>query len=350
MASTSQSPTPPAPPSGYRVRPVSRRTASTYDVLPYYDHNRHQRTASSSSFNVRPRPHPFVRPTSPITPPLRPGGPADPRFSRFLSTSLGSPFLTTTEPSLPHLESESGSAPHSMSLRPASPVPTVDFSIINVDPDDVEANPFIPGGYPSSQPRLFSSPMAGRFLRGRPMYANTNGTGLGEMSNNSTLPASSPNSFKAFLPRLWDALSSPGRSVMNFSSSTNVIPSPPPSQPSSRAASPSAPPRHHLPSQSWYTNHGTSNGRHSPVYWYANKGKVKSKAGGFFTARSGNNSRRNLNQSINYSELPPLDGEEGELIDDEACFIDIRAITGIGSYIILLMDKVHARQHVTISN
>ena len=71
-----------------------------------------------------------------------------------------------------------------------------------------------------------------------------------------------------------------------------------------------------------------------------NKGKVKSKAGGFFTVRSGNNSRRNLNQSINYSELPPLDGEEGELIDDEACFIDIRAITGIGSYIILLMGKV----------
>ena len=337
MASTSQSPTPPPPPSGYRVRPVSRRTASAYDVLPY-DHNRHQRTASSSSFNVRHRPHPFIRPTSPITPPLRS---ADPRFSRFLSTSLGSPFLTTAEPPLPHFESDSGSSgPHAMSLRPASPVPTVDFSIINVDPDDVEANPFIPGGYPSTQPRLFASPMGGRFLRGRPMYANTSGTELGEMSNNSPTPASSPNSFKAFLPRLWDALSSPGRNVMNFSSSTNVIATPSPSQPSSRAASPSALPRHHLPSQSWYTNGGTSNGRHSPVYWNANKGKAKAKAGGFFTVRSGNNSRRNLNQSINYSELPPLDGEEGELIDDEACFIDIRAITGVGSYIILLMDKV----------
>jgi F-box and WD-40 domain protein 1/11 len=123
---------------------------------------------------------------------------------------------------------------------------------------------------------------------------------------------------------------------MNFSSSTNVIATPPHSQPSSRAASPSRP----LPSQSWYANNGNSNGRQSPVYWNANKGKVKSKAGGFFAVRSGNNSRRNLNQSINYSELPPLDGEEGELIDDEACFIDIRAITGIGSYIILLMAKV----------
>ena len=345
MASTSQSPTPPVPPSAYRGRPASRRTASSYDVLPY-DHNRHQRTASSSSFNVRARPHPFIRPTSPIASPLRP---ADPRFSRSLSTTLGSPFLTTAEPSLPHFESDSVSGPRSMSLRPASPVPTVDFSIINVDPDDVEANPFIPGGYPLNQPRMISSPIAGfGFLRGRPMYANTSSSGLGEMSNNSPLPASSPNSFKAFLPRLWDALSSPGRSVMNFSSSTNVISSPPPSQPSSRPASPSASPRH-LPSQSWYTNNGTSNGRHSPVYWNANKGKGKSKAGGFFTVRSGNNSRRNLNQSINYSELPPLDGEEGELIDDEACFIDIRAITGIGSCIILLMGKANASQHVTIS-
>jgi len=123
---------------------------------------------------------------------------------------------------------------------------------------------------------------------------------------------------------------------MNFSFSANVIATPPPSMPSSRAVSPSAPPRH-LPSQSSYTNNGTSNGRHSPVYRNTNKGKGQSKAGGFFAVRSGNNSRRDLSDSINYSELPPLDGEEGELIDDEACFIDARAITGIGSYI--LMDK-----------
>jgi F-box and WD-40 domain protein 1/11 len=96
----------------------------------------------------------------------------------------------------------------------------------------------------------------------------------------------------------------------------------------------------HLPSQSWYINSGTSNGKHSPAYWNANKGKGKSKTGGFFAVRSGNNSRRDLNQSLNYSDLPPLDGEEGELIDDEACFIDITAITGIGPYIILFMDKV----------
>lgn len=33
---------------------------------------------------------------------------------------------------------------------------------------------------------------------------------------------------------------------------------------------------------------------------------------------------------IDYASLPPLDGEEGELIDDEACFIDVRAVTGLG--------------------
>ncbi|EIW53359.1 WD40 repeat-like protein [Trametes versicolor FP-101664 SS1] len=33
--------------------------------------------------------------------------------------------------------------------------------------------------------------------------------------------------------------------------------------------------------------------------------------------------------SVDYANLLPLDGEEGELIDDEACFIDVRAITGM---------------------
>lgn len=35
---------------------------------------------------------------------------------------------------------------------------------------------------------------------------------------------------------------------------------------------------------------------------------------------------------IDYANLPPLDGEEGELIDDEACFIDVRAVTGLGEW------------------
>ncbi|KAI0657480.1 WD40 repeat-like protein [Cubamyces menziesii] len=33
--------------------------------------------------------------------------------------------------------------------------------------------------------------------------------------------------------------------------------------------------------------------------------------------------------SVDYANMVPLDGEEGELIDDEACFIDVRAVTGM---------------------
>lgn len=35
---------------------------------------------------------------------------------------------------------------------------------------------------------------------------------------------------------------------------------------------------------------------------------------------------------IDYANLPPLDGEEGELIDDEACFIDVRSVSGLGEF------------------
>ncbi|KAH9927928.1 WD40 repeat-like protein [Epithele typhae] len=33
--------------------------------------------------------------------------------------------------------------------------------------------------------------------------------------------------------------------------------------------------------------------------------------------------------SIDYSNMPPLDDDEGELVDDEGCFIDVRAVTGM---------------------
>jgi hypothetical protein len=45
-------------------------------------------------------------------------------------------------------------------------------------------------------------------------------------------------------------------------------------------------------------------------------------------------SRHEFNVRHEYNddgELLPLDGEEGELIDDEACFIDVRAVTGVGA-------------------
>jgi len=53
---------------------------------------------------------------------------------------------------------------------------------------------------------------------------------------------------------------------------------------------------------------------------------------------------------IDYSNLPPLDGEEFELIDDEACFIDVRAVTGVGGFplhIMIINDDICLRRVVT---
>jgi F-box and WD-40 domain protein 1/11 len=38
----------------------------------------------------------------------------------------------------------------------------------------------------------------------------------------------------------------------------------------------------------------------------------------------------NVDGYIDYANLPPLDGEEGELIEDEACIIDVRSVAGLG--------------------
>ncbi|KAL0946175.1 hypothetical protein HGRIS_012437 [Hohenbuehelia grisea] len=35
--------------------------------------------------------------------------------------------------------------------------------------------------------------------------------------------------------------------------------------------------------------------------------------------------------TVDYSTMAPLDGEEGELIDDEGCYVDLRAVTGLGT-------------------
>ncbi|KDR77316.1 hypothetical protein GALMADRAFT_246672 [Galerina marginata CBS 339.88] len=333
MASSSHSRTSPAPPSAYpghhRPRPISRRTASSYDVRPYdISLQRHHRTTSSSALPFT-RTRTLARPTTPVTPPPPP--PGDPRFSRLFSTVLGSPFLTTSE-RLPPLELESNdmdTEPHHESHhnRPASPAPTADFSIIDMDTEDTDSNPFIPGSYPSSS-RFMSSPIS--FSRGRSIYASNSNPGTSTSNRDfQHSPPQHSNSLKTLLPRLWDVISSPGRTMLNFSNVNSTSPHSSPS--STRTPSPSTSPRRNV-NQSWYTPNAATSGRNSPVYWNtgsASKGKGKAKTAGLFPNRPGNGSRGDLCENINYSELPPLDGEEGELIDDEACFIDVRAIHGI---------------------
>ena len=67
------------------------------------------------------------------------------------------------------------------------------------------------------------------------------------------------------------------------------------------------------------------------------QGKDKYKVGSFFSMR---NSRCDL-KNFDYSELPPLEDEEGELIDDEACFIDSSAIHGLGTCCLSSMSVVN---------
>ena len=345
MVSSSHYRTPSSTPSAlsnsHRPSPLSRRTASSYNVVrPYEGPVHHHRAASSSALPLL-RTHALTRPTTPITGPPPPHLAADHRFSRLFPSLLGSPYLTTSEipqAAVDFLES------NVTGDRSSSPAPTADFSVIDAEGPD--SNPFIPGGYPMSTPKLISSL---GFSRGRQSPGGNIFRGsTSQHAHNRGQPSSSPqssNSFKSLLPRVWEVLSSPSRTLFNLFPQMNVNSSPSTSRSSSRAASPSASPRQR-PVQTWYTNNGTSTGRHSSIYWPSGslgKSKGKSKATGFFSHRGNNNSRKELDESINYLELPPLDGEEGELIDDEACFIDIRAITGIGEHFLPLAQLLSNR-------
>jgi len=290
MASSSSSRAPSTPPSSYpnqqRLRPVSRRAASSsssYDIRPYdpIAIQRHHRSASSSATPFQRTPI-ISRPGSPSTPSSFSQA-VDPALSRIVSTVLGSPFHHEIQTSDNIVEGQAQGGR-------ASPTPTADFSIIDMNTEDSDSNPFIPGGYPT---KFRSSSRA--FSRAR-SNSHSAGTTVG---NHDALPQSS-NSLKSLLPRLWDIFTSPGRG-MNVNSTPT---------PSSRTTPPSV-----QSNQSWYM---TQSGRNSPVYW--NTGKGKSKA----------TTRTDVPEQIDYSVLPPLDGEEGELIDDEACFIDVQATHGIG--------------------
>lgn len=265
--------------------PTSRPSRPAIPQAGFSSHS-HRRSASS---NYYPR-----SPPSSSTP-----GP-NPRFSHIFNTVLGSPFLTTTDldlglgpdPDLDLVDGTTHAVPRTHTItRPSSPAPTADFSIIDVDPDDEDARyPYrytyqgYHGGRSGGHGRSVSSLTAfGIGRRGTYPFANPI-LGIGG-SNTGATP------LKSIFPRIWDALSSPGR---------NFTPSPsPPSTPT--------------PPASRYNTYGKGK---APSFDY----QVYSPAG-----------------YIDYSDLPPLDGEEGELIaiDDEACFINVTAITGIGEFLAL---------------
>lgn len=275
-------------PAYVHTHPTSR---SRQPAIPHpgFSTRSHQRSASSNYHTLSPASSSSSNPSH------------NPRFSHLLNTALGSPFLTTTDfdfglgpdPDLDLVDGTTHVVPHTHTItRPSSPAPTADFSIIDVDPDDEEArHPYrytyqgYHGGR-SGHGRSVSS--LGAFGK-RGSYPLVNPIlGMGN-SNNGTTP------LKSIFPRIWDALSSPGR---NFTPS----PSPP--------STPTPPAR--------YNTYGKGK---APSFDY----QVYSPAG-----------------YIDYSDLPPLDGEEGELIaiDDEACFINATAVTGIGESVALAIHSM----------
>lgn len=230
---------------------------------------------------------------------------ATPRFSHLLTSVLGSPFLTTSDlpggdadtayaPSLPidrmdvddsrtgyeyadadeaEMEAVDGafaSVPRSFTVtRPTSPTPsfrTDTFSIVNWNPELY--NMVLSGSSTGETPRCSMAFLqAGRrTVSGYPSYWSS-----GARSPSPIKPSRSLTIGMGILPRIWDALreGSPGKRI-------------------------------HM--------------RRRP---------------GIPSWRDAEELEYHSDGSIDYAKMDPLDGEEGELIDDEACFIDVRAVTGM---------------------
>ncbi|TFK75685.1 WD40 repeat-like protein [Pluteus cervinus] len=289
---------PPATPSPRRLR-HSRRSASTSGIYPQQSPSHHEsRHSHSQSQSYSPSPQ---------------------RFSRLFNTVLGSPFLTTSDPDYlpPDLDLIDGSptaVPRTFTVtRPSSPTPTADFSIIGHDEFDGQP-PDVFSAYGSFPSRRGFNPRASRFY-------STLSPSLSSPCippTGSSYPPTNSSPLRSLLPKLWDALSSPGRGVLHLSnpnSNLNTLPS--------RSASP-------------------LRGK--------GKGRVPSSASSpFLQARwSGPDNVESSADFIDYTDLAPLDGEEGELIDDEACFIDVRAVTGID--ILTLLPTELALQIISLLN
>ncbi|KAF8639175.1 hypothetical protein AX17_001662 [Amanita inopinata Kibby_2008] len=242
--------------------------------------------------------------------------------------------------------------------RPSSPTPTSDFSIIDVDVDTFPAVHYHYHYQRSSQQRACASskcathndihdyghrhehrhtravslvlPFSSRRAFHSSPSLTTDGSAFTALANTATSPEtgtshpvtinegqpnirnpstteSPSNPLKTLLPRIWEALSSPGKSLFlnAVSSSTSAQ--------SAGFASNSTP----TPTRQPFAGAATL------PRW---KGKSKRKS---IVSVVGWESEDPEDVFIDHSELAPLDGEEGELIDDEACFIDIRAVTGV---------------------
>ena len=266
--------------------------------------------------------------------------PSNLRFSYMLNSALGSPYLTSTDVQTSshfNLGNSDGEGSELHRPRPPSPASTAEYSIIDAEDLGGDDAPtiHIPGSYPYAHRRSVSSSFAGFGLKSLVPWMSANGctsSGFGGASslslNHPTESISLPNMnqhsnpFRALLPRIWDALSFPGKALFNnystssssTTSSVSINPSP--------AGSPTIFSQSiSLPAQLFSSQ--SPSGRQSPFLWNnhgrLNKGKDRAQP---FTHPS------EFTEDADWSELAPLDGEEGELID-EACFVDVRVVTGV---------------------
>ncbi|TCD64303.1 hypothetical protein EIP91_004281 [Steccherinum ochraceum] len=210
-----------------------------------------------------------------------------PRFSKLLGSVLGSPFLTTSdlpmydeaasterddEPEMETIDGAFSAVPRALTVtRPASPSPsfrTETYSIVNwTENNDVfgEGRPSLSDAAPTCTVRLRPGSTRG-------LYSGSTYLPYSAPTPYNTIRFPSPSPIKSsrsqgLLPKIWDAL---------------------------RESSP------------------TKRGRRR-----------------FDNISSSLWSELDIDGIVDYASLPPLDGEEGELIDDEACFIDVRAVTGV---------------------
>lgn len=270
--------------------------------------------------------------------------PSSPLFSYKLKSVLESPYLTTADVqtlshnNLDNSERE-GIDPHR--LRPPSPASTTGYSIINVEGlegDDAPTLP-IPGSYFYAHRRSLSSsfaeygvqsPVACISASGGMYYTSSGFGGASFLTlNHPTRSISLPNMnqhsnpIRTLLPRIWDVLSSPWKALYgNPSTNSPSIPSLVSISPSPAGSPTIFSQPISLPTQLF--NSQSLSGCHSPLLWNSNHGKL---------SKGKNRARSSIHISepvgdTDFSDLTPLDGEEGEFID-EACFVDVRAVTGV---------------------
>ncbi|KAJ3483492.1 hypothetical protein NLI96_g6274 [Meripilus lineatus] len=269
-------------------------------------------------------------PPSPTLTITMPGPPdaAAPRFSKLLTSVLGSPFLTTSD--LPHHNRETSSL-RSISMHSYTRTrsnsngdseETIDGTLFTVPRDETVTRPTSPS--PSFRTETYSivnwndhkDLWANEVGHAGPSTLENAPTGCGIGLRSSIWSSASATYFPYYTSTPYSTIRFNSHSNQHSHSNSNSSPtSPSTSMKASRSLG--------LLPKLWDALRETS----SPMKSF--KGKRRLGMEGGYESSIWNEVDMDGNINVDYANLEPLDGEEGELIDDEACFIDVRAVTGL---------------------